>query len=58
MIDADTTESSKVHFEKHKQALVQVVEDNDCLTQGAAPTIADFLQHEPTNPCCRQVHKT
>lgn len=40
--NTNTTESTEKRFEKHQQALVQVFEDNDSLTKGAANTIADF----------------
>lgn len=47
MIDDYTTKSSNVCLEKHQQALAQVAEDNDSITKGATPPIADFLATEP-----------
>lgn len=46
VIDAGTAESTKVSLGKHQQALPQVVEDSNSLTERAIPTIAEFLQHQ------------
>lgn len=55
--DTDSTDSARVRIEKHEQTLVQVVENNDFLKELAAPTIADFRQHQATDSCGRKPHR-
>lgn len=54
IIDTDTSDSTRVRFENHRQAFAQVVEDNDSLTEEAEYIIADFLRHQKTNLYIRQ----
>lgn len=39
----DTSDSTKVCFENHQQALAQLVEHNEILNKGAAPVIEEFI---------------
>lgn len=49
LIKTDTTDSTRMRLENKQLALAEVVEDNNSLKEGAAPAIADFLQHQERN---------